>query len=336
MSLSTLASSLGLSISTVSRALNGYTDVNAETRARVFAAAEAIGYKPNPVARRLATGKTGVVGLVTTVIKGGELDNAFVPLLAGMSATLQPHGYSVIATGFPEGADETQPFTQFVNGGFVDGIVVARTRPEDDRVKLLTRQNVPFVTYGQTLQEQAHAWIDVDNVQAFYAATQRLIAFGHSRIALLNASLTYTFSQLREDGYRRAMDEAGLSAHAQVRYGETAARVGFATANALLGAASPPSALLCVTDSLALGAMAACREAGKTVGQDVSVIGFGNSDAARYAFPGLTTIEQTTHGIGEKLAQFLMRRIEGGGVHDLQSLEPTRIVVRQSDGPPLS
>ncbi len=336
MSLNNLASSLGLSISTVSRALNGYTDVNAETRARVFAAAEAIGYKPNPVARRLATGKTGVIGLVTTVIKGGELDNAFVPLLAGMSASLGPLGYSVIATGFPEGVDETLPFTQFVGGGFVDGLVVARTRPEDDRIKMLTQKSVPFVTYGQTQQAQAHAWIDVDNVQAFYAATQRLIGFGHTRIALLNASLTYTFSQLREDGYRRAMDEAGLAAGVQVRYGETAARVGFANANALLTGPSPPSALLCVTDSLALGAMAACRELGKTVGQDVSVIGFGNSDAARYAYPGLTSIEQTTQGIGEKLAEFLMRRIEGGSVHDLQSLEPTRIVPRQSDGPKIS
>ncbi|MGL5004770.1 MAG: LacI family DNA-binding transcriptional regulator [Casimicrobium sp.] len=328
-----LARNLGLSNSTVSRALNGYADVNAETRKRVEEEAARIGYRPNPVAHRLATGKTNVIGLVTSVRDGIALDTGLPSLLAGLSEVLRPQGYTIIATGFPLGEAETEPFTHFVRGGFVDALILVRTRPNDARVDILRNAKLPFVTYGRTLAND-HAWIDNDNESAFYLATKRLLDFGHRRIALLNATTEFTFARLREDGYRRALKEAGIAIDETIiAHGELNAGTGFESTDTLLSQANPPSAFVCVTDSIAIGVMAACRKYGKVVGRDVSIIGYGNSDASRYAFPTLTTIEQSTEDVGHKLADFVLRRLRGEDAAQLQLLESVRIVARESDGP---
>jgi LacI family transcriptional regulator len=333
MSLQLLARNLGLSNSTVSRALNGYADVNADTRKRVEEEAARIGYQPNPVAHRLATGKTHVIGLVTSVSNGVALDTGLPALLAGMHEPLRSAGYSIIATGFPLGDAEAQPFSHFARGGFVDALVLVRTRPHDARVALLNQLKLPFITYGRTLAGD-HAWIDNDNEAAFYIATKRLIDFGHRRIAFLNASGEFTFARLREDGYRKASSEQNIAIDEQlIVHGEVNSDTGFAAADALLSIANPPTAFACATDSLAIGAIAACRKHRKTVGRDVSVIGYGNSDASRYAFPALTTIEQSTIDIGHKLADLVLRRLRGEDATQLQSLESVRIVARESDGP---
>jgi LacI family transcriptional regulator len=333
MSLQTLARNLGLSNSTVSRALNGYADVNAETRKRVFDEAARIGYRPNPVAHRLATGRTNVIGLVTSVQNGVALDTGLPALLAGMHEPLRASGYTIIATGFPMGDAETQPFSNFARGGFVDAMVLVRTRPQDARVELLKNIELPFVTYGRTSAND-HAWIDNDNESAFYAATKRMIEFGHRRIALLNASIEFNFAQLRERGYRRALSEHRIAIDdALVAHGEVNADAGFAEADAMFTLANAPTAFVCVTDSIAVGVIAAARKHGKTVGRDVSIVGYGNSDASRYASPALTTIEQSTTDVGHKLADFVLRRLRGEDVTQLQSLEGVRIVARDSDGP---
>jgi LacI family transcriptional regulator len=333
MSLQVLARNLGLSNSTVSRALNGYADVNADTRKRVEEEAARIGYRPNPVAHRLATGKTNVIGLVTSVRDGIALDTGLPTLLAGLSEVLRPKGYTIIATGFPLGDAEKEPFTHFVRGGFVDALILVRSRPHDARVDVLRDAKLPFVTYGRTLAND-HAWIDNDNETAFYLATKRLLDFGHRRIALLNAETEFTFARLREDGYRRALAEAGVSADETIiARGELNAATGFESCDRLLSETHAPTAFACVTDSLAVGAMAACRKHGKTVGRDVSIVGYGNSDASRYAFPALTTIEQSSEDIGHKLADFVLRRLHGEDATQLQSLEGVRIVARESDGP---
>jgi LacI family transcriptional regulator len=333
MSLQTLARNLGLSSSTVSRALNGYTDVSADTRKRVFDEAGRIGYRPNPVAHRLATGRTHVIGLVTSVQNGATLDTGLAALLAGMHEPLRASGYTVLATGFPLGNDEMDAFSHFARGGFVDAMVLLRTRPHDPRVQLLNDIGLPFVAYGRTLANQ-HAWIDNDNESGFYLATKRLLEFGHRRIALLNASLEFTFAQLRENGYRRALAEHGIAVdESLIVRGEVNADTGFAEAEALLTESHVPTGIVCVTDALAVGAMAAARKHGKVIGRDLSIIGYGNSDVARYASPALTTIEQSTTDVGHKLADFVLRRLRGEDVTQLQSLEGVRIVARDSDGP---
>lgn len=341
MSIAALAESLGISTSTVSRALNGYTDVSAKTRARVQAAATAIGYQPHPVAHRLATGRTGAIALVSSVRTGNFLDTTFAALLAGLAESLRKDGYFALSVVLPTGEEELNELARFLDGRLVDGVALARTRTNDPRVAMLQQRNVPFVTHGRTQYNAPHAWVDTDNEQAFFLATERLVAMGHRRIGLINGHPNMTFAALRETGFRRAIQALGLdSAHCPVRHGEVSAASGEQIASELI-AGSPVdtgfegqiTALICATDAIALGAMAAIRQAGRTVGQDVSVIGYGNTEAGLYADPPLTTVD---HGIvdnGRHLAELLMRRIDGEPVHELTRLEPVNLICRQSDGP---
>lgn len=341
MSISALAESLGLSTSTVSRALNGYADVSAKTRSRVEAAAKAIGYQPHPVAHRLATGRTGAIALVSSVRVGNFLDATFASLLSGVAEALREHGYFALSVVLPVGESEMSELTRFLDGRLVDGILLARTRTNDPRVALLQQRGVPFVAHGRTLFNAPHAWVDTDNEEAFLLSTRRLIGLGHRRIAFINGHPNMTFAALREQGFRRALHEAGLDpALCPVRHGEVTAEVGaqiatelIATSAANTRASDRLTAVLCATDAMALGAMSAIRQAGLTVGRDISVIGYGNTEAGQYAEPALTTIDHAVVDNGKHLADLLLRQLGGEDPATLTRLEPVSLIARQSDGP---
>ena len=345
MSIQTLADSLGLSISTVSRALNGYTDVSAKTRARVESAAKAMGYQPHPVAHRLATGRTGVIALVSSVRSGNYLDATFSALLSGAADGLREHGYFAVSVVLPVGEDELTELSRFLNGRLVDGVLLARTRTQDPRVTLLQQRGIPFVTHGRTVGNDPHAWVDADNEQAFFMATQRLIGLGHRRIGLINGQPNLTFATLREQGFRRACQQADLDpAQCPVRHGEVTAVSGEQIATELIASSAGSTratgqfgnqltALLCATDAVALGAMRAVRTAGLMVGRDISVIGYGNTEAGLYTEPPLTTLDYATVDNGRHLADLLMRQLAGEPASGLTRLEPVHLIARQSDGP---
>lgn len=348
MSIAVLAQSLGLSISTVSRALNGYSDVSAKTRARVEAAAKAMGYQPHPVAHRLATGRTGVIALVSSVRSGNYLDATFSALLSGAADSLRSHGYFAVSVVLPTGEEELTELSRFLDGRLVDGVLLARTRTQDPRVALLQQRGIPFVTHGRTVSNALHAWVDADNEHAFFMATQRLIGLGHRHIALINGQPNLTFATLREQGFRRACQNAGLDpAQCPVRHGEVTAVSGEQIATELIASSAinkrakgqismKLSALLCATDAVALGAMRAVRAAGLVVGRDVSVIGYGNTEAGLYAEPPLTTLDYATVDNGRHLADLLMRQLGGEPIDGLTRLEPVHLIPRQSDGPYVS
>ncbi|MCW8206799.1 LacI family transcriptional regulator [Verminephrobacter aporrectodeae subsp. tuberculatae] len=344
MSISSLAESLGLSISTVSRALNGYTDVSARTRERVEVAAKAIGYQPHPVAHRLATGRTGAIALVSSLRSGNYLDATFSALLAGVSEALRPRGYFALSLVLPTGDDELPELERLLAGRLVDGVILARTRIEDPRVSLLQQRGLPFITHGRTQGNAPHAWVDADNVRAFFLATERLAGLGHRRIALINGQPQMTFAVLREQGFASAMHAFGLDpAACPVRHGEPTAADGLRIASELIAenharqghAAGPVTAMLCATDAMALGAMAAIRAAGLVVGRAISVMGYGNSEAGLYAEPPLSTIDHALVENGHHLAQLLLEQLQGGApaASHRSHLAAVSLIVRQSDGP---
>ena len=194
MSIQTLAQDLGLSISTVSRALNGYTDVAAATRERVMQRAAELGYRPHPGARSMKSGKAHAIGIILPMDeRGGQFINAlYSSLLGGIASVLDARGYTLLATThFSHSVhDEVSRYEQLIRSRSVDGFVVVRTLLHDPRVRLLHAQQIPFVTYGRCQLDIDHPWVDTDNEGAFELATQRLLDHGHRRIALLNGPAT--------------------------------------------------------------------------------------------------------------------------------------------------
>lgn len=331
MSIQAVANSLGISISTVSRALNGYSDVSARTRQRVLAAAKEMNYVPHPVAHRLATGKTGAVAIVNSVRPGNPADGGAVALYSGVAEVLKARGYFAMSLGLPSDEQEIPELTRLLDGRLVDAVVLTRTRTRDPRVQLLQERKIPFVTHGRTIENAPHAWVDTDNAGAFELATQALIERGHRRIAFINGMPYMTFATLREQGFRRAIEQAGISVdYCEVHYTELSAASGEQIAMHLMDRALPPSAIVCATDAVALGVMAAIRKSGKVVGQDVSVTGYGNTEAAQYASPPLTSIDHATAENGRHIAQLLLRLMAGEAPDQLNQLEIPNLLLRES------
>lgn len=337
MSIVLLARDLGLSISTVSRALNGYDDVSPATKQRVLKRANEIGYRPNPGARRLKSGKSSLVGVILPSATEGVrfVDSVVSSLLGGVEIELENGGYGLIATMQTRNDLEREAalYENFIKGGWVDALLLVRTRVTDARVELVRKAHIPFVTYGRTETAEPYAWVDTDNEKAFYLATLRQIEFGHQRIALLNGPLEYNFVRLREKGYSRALAKHRIASDRLLMLnGDLSEVSGYALCRSLLVSAVAPTAIVCATDAMAIGAIAACRERGIEVGKEMSVVGYGNSSASAFSDPPLTTIDHAVFENGRHIGQSLLRLIRGEAKPaDIHYLEPVVLVPRKSD-----
>ncbi|ARV17882.1 HTH-type transcriptional regulator RafR [Curvibacter sp. AEP1-3] len=333
MSIQKLADALGLAPSTVSRALNGYADINVKTRQRVQEAARDMKYRPHPVAHRLATGRNGAIALMTSVRAGNYLDASFAALLSGAAEVLREQGYFAMSLALPVGDGELKEMDRLIEGRLVDGVILARTRTFDSRVALLQERRIPFVTHGRTETNAPHAWVDTDNEQAFYVATRRLIELGHRHLSMINGPESMTYAQLRKRGFLRACSEAGMDqSKISIQHCEVTSQAGERAANEILTGSPQVTGLVCATDSQALGAMSACRQRGIQVGRDISVTGYGNSEAAAYASPPLSTIEHAIVDNGRHLAELLLRVMAGDDLNALNRLEPVHFIERPSIG----
>ncbi len=321
-------------MTTVSRALNGYDDVSETTRARVIDAAQAAGYRPNPVARRLALGRAEAIGLVLPRSVGDFVDPFFTELLRGMASVFEDANLDLIVTAAPEGPAELRVYRRLVEGRRVDGLIVARTRSHDERIEYLLDQDFPFVCHGRTGSDRPHAYLDMDNEGGFLEATQRLIGLGHRRIALINAPMNLAFAQARLIGYERAHADAGIEIDRTILCeSDLNEESGHDIANRLLDFDEPPTAMLCASDFTALGVMRAVKARGLEIGVDVSIIGYDDIPLAQYADPPLTTMHQQIHRGGARVAEMLLARLAGTPPEDLQEVWPPRLVSRATDGP---
>jgi LacI family transcriptional regulator len=333
--LKTLAAKLGVSITTVSRALAGYSDVSAATRARVVAAADAHGYRPNRIAQRLQSGRADAVGLVLPEGAGAYGDAFFAELIGAIGAALAENGLDLVLTVPRPREKGIDAIRRLADGGTVDGVIVPRTLWDDPRVDYLLARRFPFVTHGRTARHAEHAWHDVDGETAMRTVTRRLIDFGHRRLAFINAPLSYSFARHRLAGFEAALASAGIaSAPEIVVSGPASTEAGHAAASAMLSAGVRPTAIICATDRIAYGAMQAAREAGLTVGRNVSIVGYDDLMASPHQQPPLTTMRQPLREEGAALVAKLLGVIRKQPLKQLQELVQATLVARASDGPP--
>ncbi len=332
MSLSAIASKLGLSVTTVSRALGGFDDVAPATRARVEAEAARIGYHANPAARRLRRGRSEAVGVVLPSGPGQFDDPFFLRLLSAIGPALREAGLDLlVATAWP-GAEELRAYRHLVEGKRVDGLLLARTRRHDDRIAYLLDRGMPFVAHGRSELDRPFAHLDIDGEAACRDATARLIGLGHRRIGLINAAETYMFAVYRQAGWAAALDAAGLPP-GPLAHTEPTEENGFRLMGAMLREAAPPTAVLCATDRLAVGALHALNHAGLRAGRDVSIIGYDNLPMATYTDPPLTTIEQPIERAGARLVEILLALMAGADPKGFAEIWPATLIPRASDGP---
>ena len=337
LTLKTLARTLNLSITTVSRALDGYGDVAEATRARVVAQAEHLGYRPNAAARRLRRGASELIALVLPTEAGQFNEPLYLQVLAPIGQTLADAGYDLTLIASAPGRDELKTYERIVEGRRADGLIVVRTRLNDPRVQYLTGRGTPFVTmgrcnFGRESEDIPHAFVDGDGETAFFTATQNLISLGHRAIAHLAAPSAFNFAALRRRGYLRAMAAAGLEP--LLLEGVADERSGLALGAQLLARAPRPTAILCATDRMAFGVFRAAREAGLQVPRDLSVIGHDNISTGAFTEPPLTTMELAIERTGTRLAEMILARIGGADPRGLQEIYPVQQIGRASTAAP--
>ncbi|MBB5753164.1 LacI family DNA-binding transcriptional regulator [Prosthecomicrobium pneumaticum] len=336
MKLKELAAHLGLSQTTVSRALNGYPEVNEETRRRVLDAARRYDYRPNASARRLATGFAGAIGVVLLTDRNLLLDPHYVEFLAGLGERLAQHETDIVMTPV-RSADEVTAYRRLAGGTRVDAVVLSSPTLADERIRVLSDLGLPFLLHGRTETDVPHAWLDIDNEGAFRHATKHLIDLGHRRIGLVNGDPRLTFARDRERGFREALLQAGLGCDERlIGTGALTDEIGFRITARLLSERPRPTALLVSSMMMSLGAFRAIRAAGLELGRDVSMIAhddvfpFLNPDAM---VPTMSTTRSSIRAAGVRCAELLGEVLAGRDPATIRELWPVELIVRASTGP---
>ena len=337
MNLRELAGLLDLSVTTVSRALNGFPEVNDDTRARVVAAARRHGYSPNLVARRLATGRAQAIGHVIPLADHQMINPIFADFLAGAGEVYSAAGYDMILSVVPE-AEEADAYRTMASQRKVDGVIVHAPRMDDPRIDFLTGLGLPFLVHGRDGRlDPEYRWLDMNNRGAFLRATEHLLDLGHTRIALLNGLESLHFARRRRIGYEDALAARGIEPDPDhARSGEMVESFGHSNAGELLASATPPTAFLCSSIMIALGAMRAIREIGLEPGRDVSIvthdddISFLRNGGAK---PLFTATRCPIRDAGRRAADMLIASIDDPGTAPVSELLEAEMVIGQSTGP---
>ena len=332
-----LAEKLGLSQTTISRALNGYPEVSEATRQRVIEAARQYDYEPNSSARRLATGKARTIGHVVPVAKHDMINPHFTDFIAGAGAVYGQRGYEMLIS-VVDADNEAETYRALSRNRRVDGVIVHGPTAQDERLALLAEIGLPFVVHGRTLQaEDSYCWVDVNNRRAFREAVRHLIALGHRRIGLINGWEHMVFAQRRREGYEEALREAGLEPDpALMSSAEMIEPVGYEAMRRFLTHSDPPTAVMCSSALPALGVMGAAREFGLTPGTGISIICYDDNLSFLDIGPdgmGLTVMRSGIREAGRHCAMMLIDRIEGR-TGPAQILLEAELVPGSSTGPP--
>ncbi|GAB4402771.1 MAG: substrate-binding domain-containing protein [Anaerolineales bacterium] len=330
VSIKDIARAAGVSHSTVSRALADSPLVREETRERIKQLAQEMGYSPHALARSLVTRRTQTVGVVVTTIA----DPFVSEIVRGLEETGQNHGYTIILCNSNAEPRRELAAVKALREKRVDGIIVTASRIGDLYLPLLEDFGVPIVLINNQQTGKYVYSIGTDDLRGGQIATEHLLSLGHTRIAYIASPNNVNSSQARMEGYRAALEAAGIAFDpALVADGDGRPAAAMRATEHLLSRGVRPTAIFCYNDMTAIGTMRALRKAGIRVPDDISVVGYDDIPIVEYLDPPLTTIRQRKYDMGCMAMDMLLRLLNGAtDVQDV-TIEPT-LVVRESTSAP--
>ena len=327
-----VAKDAGVSIQTVSRVINNRYDVAPETRQRVQAAIDRLGYQPNAIARGLASHRSRTLGLITYDFN----DYSFTQVVTGAEAEAHKSGYFFMLGNASCDPQDEPKYLRLLTERHVEGVLFARQGNQDDLEHLLDLQinGVPVVTTGYHRPGRPFAMVDVNNQEGGQKATACLLNNGHTHIATITGPLNSQSAGDRMQGYRQALNAAGIAFQPElVAEGDYSHRSGYQAMQQLLAVGHPFTALFAQNDRMAIGAICALQEAGWRVPGDISVVGYDDIPEAEFSNPPLTTIRQPIVEVGAAAARLLITMIENPDATPEQVLFDTELIRRSSETP---
>lgn len=309
-----LAARMGLSQTTVSRALSGYSDVSPVTRKRVQQMASELGYRPTRAARQVAIGRADAVGVVYPLGTDYLGNPAFLETLRGLSHILEQANIDLMLAAAPQHG-ELSIYDRLVRGRSVDALIVAHTLVEDARIGYLTQSGFPFLAYGRTARPEGFPWFDFDNEAGGRMAVARLAALGHRRIAYAYSSLSLNFARQRHDGFLVGMREAGLEIDPEALIpAGLERRAGYEAGTRLLALTRRPTAIVVDSSLAGVGVIRAMMDAGVAVGAEISVLvyeGVPEDTLLRRDLQVAAILQPTPFGSGQAMGRMVLEIASG-------------------------
>ncbi|WP_196259476.1 LacI family DNA-binding transcriptional regulator [Pelagibacterium limicola] len=308
-----LAAELGLSITTISRALNGYSDVGEKTRKRVVEGARRLGYTPNRNAQRLVTRRSHSIAWVQSDDDNKFVDPHFVEVMVGVLREARQSHYDIVMTSeTPQ--RQIAAYERYVSDGSVDGFIVDLPQPGDPRIKFLREAGVPFVVHGRNEQADDYGWVDVDNYGNFYNLARLIVSNGHKRFAFINGDERFMYATTRRKAVEDALRDMGLSQDSclYLRGTHPMFEAGYQLTELALGEPGV-TAFLYSSVLLAVEGMSALSRAGRKPGRDVMIAAM-NDELQYLHLPhdgaNMTFVRSSLRAAGRALVAEVIRQCE--------------------------
>tara|TARA_Y100001970_G_scaffold51759_1_gene65424 strand:+ start:10036 stop:11052 length:1017 start_codon:yes stop_codon:yes gene_type:complete len=311
MNIKSLSKKLGLSITTVSRALGGYSDVSEKTRLKVKKYAKKYNYSPNPNASRLASGKSKTLGLIVPLygLNANTLNqSSFFEFIAGMNNKLYSEDiqfYMMFANNIEE---ELKAYEKLIHVQKVDKMILHNLKTKDYRIKLLEKNKIKFVTWGRTKSLKNYSWVDLDNEGSVNLIMKYLIEKNHKKIAYINIVENYNFAFQRKQGYIKSLKKYKIKYNNKYYLtvkteapGQSARLI-----KKMLIQNPEITALICSTEYSAVGAIKACNQLNKKIGKNISIITFDGPVVETLTSPTLTAVNHPRKDLGLKALEMLL------------------------------
>lgn len=327
-----VAREAGVSMATVSRVVNNNPNVKPQTRKKVYEAIERLGYRPNAVARGLASKKTTTVGVVIP-----DISNAiFAEVARGIEDIANMYHYNIILCNADKRKEKEIRVVNTLLEKQVDGLLFMGGAVTDEHLQAFKTANVPVVLCATTDEQGLIPSVDINHEEAAYDAVRTLIGNGHRRIAMISGTLQDPSNgYARYQGYKRALEEAGIPVSEDyVRTGNYRYESGVDAVKYFLELPERPTAVFAATDEMAIGAIHSIQDAGLKVPEHISVISVDNSRMASMVRPQLTTVAQPMYDIGAVSMRLLTKLMKKETVDQAKVILPHEVITRNSVGGP--
>ncbi|WP_147820793.1 LacI family DNA-binding transcriptional regulator [Salidesulfovibrio onnuriiensis] len=304
-----IARELGVSPSTVSRALHDHPDISQETKDKVVALASKRHYQPNQIAKSLQTSRTSTVGVVVPEIQ----HHFFSSVISGIEELAHKAGYTIMVCQSHEDQEREALNLRALASHRVAGILISISKNTTDygHLKAVMSQGIPLVQFDRVVEPLDTGKVTVDDFNGAYIAVKHLIDSGYTRIAHIAGRQHITIGKNRHDGYRQALKDHGFRSDDDlVVYGGFQERDGLEGIKKLLSLASPPDAVFAVNDPVAIGVYKHLREQGVRIPRDMALLGFCNNPESALVEPPLTTVAQPAYRIGREAMHMLLEQFE--------------------------